>query len=191
MKNELLLSTIFLLNPVSSVSANEIGSVKRRVIQGMQYLADMAFHSEIVKSGQFWRWNDETQESEEFEASYRVRVTFLISRSVERSDYYYNGSLGNSQMDYEALIERIDSDSGEVLSREDSTFFAKRLGKNKFRIYDCSSTSNCWDREETPMSHADMYVFETPKGRILKTTKNSTHYFDDYLFEDKVLVEIP
>lgn len=191
MKNELLLSTILLLNPVSSVSANEIGSVKRTVTQGMQYLADMAFYSENVKNGQFWRWNDETQESEEFEASYRVKVTFLISRSVEQSEYYYNGNRGSSQMDYEALIQKIDSQSGEVLSREDSTFFAKRLGKNKFRIYDCSSTSNCWDRMESPTSHADMFVFETSKGRILKTIKNSTHYFDDYLFENKVLVENP
>lgn len=188
MKNEIILSSILLLNPVANLTAQEIGSMRTEVAQTKQFLADMIFESPTVKHGEFWKWNATLNRSERFTKDYKVRVKFIISRDVEVSNYSFNGDAGNGEMDYQAIIEKVDAQTGEVLEVQDNAYFAKRLTKNKFRIFDCNSSYSCWE-EPNYSAYADMYVFNTPEGRILKTTKNSTHTFDEYVFEDKVLYE--
>jgi hypothetical protein len=190
MKNEVLLSTILLFNPVSNVTAQEVGIVRTAVSQSMQYLADMVFESPEVKTGIFYRYNSETRQSEEFKRNYRVRVKFVISRNIETSSYSYNGQLDTHEMDYEAIVEKVDAETEEVLLVHDTFYFVKRLSKNKFRFFDCNSTLNCWDQEDDGyQGYADLHIFNTPEGRILKTTRNSSHTFDEYVFEDRVLFE--
>ncbi len=188
MKNELLLSTILLMNPVSNVSAQEINSVKERVVQGLQHLAELTFESPSAREGVFYRWNSELDEVVEIKRLYKRRVSFVISREVETSDYTYNGHQGEGEMDYQVIIDSVDAETGEILKGADSVFFAKRLSKNKFRLYNCDSTSTCDDYDDgNYRSFADFYVFNTPEGRILKSTQNSRHDFDEYVFEDTEL----
>ena len=148
MKNELLLSTILLMNPVSSVSAQEISSVKERIVQGLQHLAELTFESPSAREGVFYRWNAELDEVVEIKRLYKRRVSFVISREVETSDYTYNGYQGEGEMDYQVIIDSVDAKTGEILEGADSVFFAKRLSKNKFRLYDCDSTSTCDDYDD-------------------------------------------
>jgi hypothetical protein len=189
MKNEIILSSILLLNPVSQVLAQEVSSQRTAVAQTKQYLADMTFESPAIKTGQFWSYDESTKEWVQYSSDYKVRVRFIISRNVETANYTYNGDYQNKVMDYEAIVEKVDPQTGAVLETNENAFFAKRLTKNKFRIYDCNSTSTCWDDSEDYISYADMHVFNTPDGRILKTTKNSKQYFDEDVFEDKILYE--
>jgi hypothetical protein len=167
MNKELLITSILLVNPVANISANEFQAVKLRNLESRKELIGFSFSSKQILKRNFFIKNKETGEYEDVTIEYRVKLSFI--QAVD-GNYEYNG---NGPLDYEVIVNDVDL-NGNPIDFYDSTYFAKETGKNRYRLYNCDSTSYCTDIHRP---HSDFSIVNTPYGMVIEMNTSK------YMFE--------
>ena len=171
----LLIAAAVLATPACAVSEDEVSkasedAVSARVsLQGETYLSRDTFT--IV---QYRRRPDGTDVREELQVRYRLR---FIPASVD--SYSYDGE---GAMEYETVIDQVQTSKPELAFSPDRSFYAKRTDGNSFRLFDCDSTSRCADGKN--VSKLDTFMLDGKK--TLKLSGLSVHASQDGVYLEGV-----
>lgn len=128
MKKELLLASLLASNVVAQMTVAE----SKALASGVS-IANLA-NKGVYQSAKFMLEGKEVV----------LRIT-LAYPGIKGQDYTYDGLGG---LDAEMFFEIIDTDTYEALdyfSGDDNHFFIKKSGQTSYNMFDCSSTSNCYD----------------------------------------------
>jgi hypothetical protein len=183
MKNELLMASILVLNPVTGMSNTELSQVVRESIIKKENLVSMIFKSSKTSIGTFWTWNPETRTSQSYEKEYHIEARFIkVIKVVDTDDqnYEYNG---DELIEYELIVERVSLDGKSRQATDDYFYFVRQLSDRKYKIYDCDSSARCY---EDYSKNAEFYIFDTPRGKILKLKKSTFEERDNFFEFDEL-----
>jgi hypothetical protein len=162
----LVLAGLVLATPACTVSQEEMESVEQDALAARANLKAKSYLSkEIFEQEQLTYNADGTLIGSEM-VKVRHRLRFLPAGirepKVHVDGFYYDYRYdGKGDMEYETRIETIKVSDGKQTAGADSTFYAKRQGAAKFKLFDCDSTSNCFDKES---SQATIEAYTTKKG---------------------------
>ncbi|WP_127716317.1 hypothetical protein [Halobacteriovorax sp. HLS] len=169
MKNELIISTLLLTSPIAKTFAQNASSIIHEANLSTDHLIDIQFISKATSLNIYDRKTEVT-----------VKVSFH-----EDEDFYWN-SQEELPPTIGMNIEVIDNETGRnIYYYGDSFFFAKRIGQNLYRVYDCDSTSSCY----ADYGYTDFYIFNTPQGKLIKV-KNSTSKTNNFLVESLLEIKV-
>lgn len=160
MKSQLLISSMLLGTPVFAMPAMSLNDINTTVINQQRAALEMQFLSKQLQKDEMWVNIDD--EWKKVAVEFRVQVSFY---SADKSNYSYEGS---GSMRYEVRFEFIDVSGKKIfLGHADSTFYAKRIGRHTFKIFNCDSTSSCYDAP----SNRTFKVYNSAKGRVLRVRR--------------------
>ena len=169
MKNELLIASILMLNPITGMSKTELSQVVRESIMKKEDLVTMKFKSSETQIGTFYTWDPVTRVSQSHEREYFIQASFIkVNTSDTSLDYrYYDG---DEALEYELIVEKVTLDGEFRESTDDYFYFVRQLSDHKFKIYDCDSSVSCYENNH---KNAEFYIFDTPTGKVLKIKKST------------------
>jgi ubiquinone biosynthesis protein Coq4 len=142
MKKELLLASFLMASPVANLTTLDIAEIKAATFKELIDLKSLTFFSKDTILGEVYRYNNETKKPEYITMRYRYKVEFYPI--VNRSDIITDDGLNLKDLEYEAVITKVDLKFNEIIYDKDlGHFYVKRIDENSFQIYDCDSTKTC------------------------------------------------
>lgn len=170
MKNTILISSILLAAAGCSAETTELHEIQEEAITSRSELVEQVFLSKDSFKYRVYEWVPSTGESVARDLDVKVRLTFI--GATKRGGYSLDGKsieadLPANDLDYEVIVERVDVATNKVHG-DDTTYFARKTGKNKHELFDCDSTRRC----ETDSQRARMYAYTDSQGRKGLKLKN-------------------
>ena len=173
MKNELLLASLLLANPVSAMSEinfQETFSISQKI--NSEKLLSTFVMAELIDNT---RWIKTDDGFVEFPVKDRVELQIL------KADYqpqYWDNELStyvDVEMDFEIQFTYRNAADPTDTTGTDTTFFAKKIGENLYRLWDCESSANC--RSDEYMEYS---IYDSPEGKVFKVRKAWTGRDSEY-----------
>jgi hypothetical protein len=164
MKNELLLASILLGNPVSAMTELNLNDV---ITISKQYNEENiigVFKSTKIYPG--YRWIEENDEW----VKHQIKET--IQMSLEKVQYqpsYWDEDLNDYvevEMDYTLHLTRTNIADETDTQGTDTSFYVKKIEKNLYRLWDCDSSANCQSN-----AYLEFAIYDSPNGRVFKVKK--------------------
>lgn len=138
MKKELLMTSLILLNPISTLQAQEIKEFKSQIISKYVSLSNMVFETEESYSGTYWSY----ETGKDVTSKYKLKLSF-ISHNETEDIYQGNGNYLAESMEYSVIVTR-EYEDGE--SRDlGYEFRVDQHDNNTFKLYNCDTTISCSD----------------------------------------------
>jgi hypothetical protein len=180
MNTHALVSALLLANPLSALAGSEVASLAREANGRRAALLSSEFRSKETYSSNITRLNPASGEWETVEVDVHFTLKF-VPAGVKDADYDFDGQ---GELDYEVIVDRVDSKTGEGYS-VDHTFFAKSEAGKTLSFFNCDSTKRCTDL----VGKTKAYVFDAPEGRGLKL-RNKTDVLAFLPVKDVLFFEV-
>ncbi|WP_034727419.1 hypothetical protein [Bacteriovorax sp. BSW11_IV] len=175
MNKEILLSTILLANPVMSMGAQRVSEVKDLKAKVDRKLLDSEFISVPIEMDE-WKYDEAGNYFKE-RVMKKVSLAF-VKRTTLPTIWSMETGIEDFYADYEVVVTLKKHSENSEDSGVDEFYYAKKSGKNRYKIYDCQSTSSC-QRDVV----IDVEIVESSKGKILRVISSDlTNYNEEALF---------
>jgi len=160
MKKESIITALLLVGPSHQLQAQDITAARAQVRVQRQELVELSFQSKTTSACSQWELENNNHWVEKKVDCYS-RISFINANG----NYQYDGS---GVMEYEVLIDFMTKE-GKALNSVDSSYYAKRIDENTFKLFDCDSSRVCSDETSNIVFH----IFDTPNGKVLKFKQSS------------------
>lgn len=181
MKKEALVSALLLANPALALAGGALAEARSEALRARADLVESTFASTTTGKATLWVKDAATGQYVSKETEVFYRVSFLPA-GAKGNDYEYDGE---GEMDYEMLVELVDVATGES-NGVDNTFYVKKEGGSKLKVYDCDSTKRCTEG----FGEAKAYVFTTDDGLQGLKIRNKAEALPDLPETDVVFFEV-
>lgn len=175
MNKELFLATLLLANPIASMSEERITQVKSIKNEVRKNLISRKFISVPVLMSE-WVFQDNGDYTE-IEVMNHIQLSFINSSEPPTTWNHETQDYEDFNVDAEVEVNFIRANANDSHRGSDSFFFAKKIGHNKFRIYDCDSSANC--SEDFSIN---IEIVESKEGSILKVLSANSDVREDSVF---------
>lgn len=179
MKKEILLTSLIMMNPLVNVQARELSEVKMAVKKQFEKLADFTFESTATFDGYYWKYDPTRETSDKVFAKYKIVLEFSDNRDEDMLH-----TEDQLKMEYAFTFKQVFEDGYE--SYDDMTYRVDRLGKNKFKLYNCDSTLNC----SQGFHNSFMTISRIGKDRFLKIDDAQDLFFGEDGHKNQFFIQV-
>lgn len=166
MKNELLLASILLGQPVAAMTQVDLqNSIQVSKQFNKQEIIGVFEFGKIIDGH---RWIED-ENGEIFKVPVKQRLYMEVKNEVVYQPSYYDEDLNDYvevEMDQRInIIYKNIADENDTVF-DDTEYYAKKVGENRYRLYDCDSSSSCYSS-----AYLEFSIYDSPKGKVIKIKK--------------------